>query len=117
MPIGPTIATSCPARRGRFSSVRCLHSSGRMLIQVPDVLSTEQVAHARHLLDSAEWVDGRVTAGRQSATVKDNEQLPETPPVARELGDMVVTAPQGNGLFVSAALPLRVFPPLFNRYH
>src|SRR6185503_6561941 len=87
-----------------------------MLIQVPDVLSAEQVAHARHLLDSADWVDGRVTAGRQSAKVKDNEQLPEGHPVARELGDLIVTALQGNGLFLSAALPLRVFPPLFNRY-
>jgi PKHD-type hydroxylase len=87
-----------------------------MLIQVPDVLSAEQVAHARRLLDAADWVDGRVTAGRQSARVKDNEQLPEGHPVARELGDTIVTALQGHGLFVSAALPLRVFPPLFNRY-
>jgi PKHD-type hydroxylase len=87
-----------------------------MLIQVPDVLSAEQVAHARRLLDAADWVDGRVTAGRQSAKVKDNEQLPEGHPVAQELGDLIVTALQGNGLFVSAALPLRVFPPLFNRY-
>jgi PKHD-type hydroxylase len=87
-----------------------------MLIQVPDVLSADQVAHARRLLESADWVDGRVTAGSQSAKVKANEQLPESHPVARELGEMIVTALQGNGLFVSAALPLRVFPPLFNRY-
>ena len=87
-----------------------------MLIQVPDVLSAGQVAHARHLLDSADWVDGRVTTGRQSAQVKDNEQLPEGHPAARELGDLILSALQSNGLFVSAALPLRVFPPLFNRY-
>ena len=87
-----------------------------MLLQVPDVLTSEQVAHARRLLDSAEWVDGRVTAGRQSARVKDNQQLPEGHPVAQELGDVIITALQGSGLFVSAALPLRVFPPLFNRY-
>ena len=87
-----------------------------MLIQVPDVLSAEQVAHARRRLDSADWVDGRVTAGRQSARVKDNQQLPEGHPVAHELGDLVLAALQSNGLFVSAALPLRVFPPLFNRY-
>ena len=87
-----------------------------MLIQVPDVLSAGQVAHARRLLDSADWVDGRVTAGRQSARVKDNEQLPEGHPAARELGDLILSALQSNGLFVSAALPLRVFPPLFNRY-
>ncbi len=87
-----------------------------MLLQVPDVLNPEQVAHMRRLLDSADWVDGRVTAGRQSAQVKDNEQLPEDHPVAQELGDVIVSALQANPLFVSAALPLRVFPPLFNRY-
>ena len=87
-----------------------------MLLQVPDVLTIEQVAHARRLLDASNWVDGRVTAGQQSAKVKDNQQLPEGHPVAQELGDLILTALQGNGLFVSAALPLRVFPPLFNRY-
>jgi PKHD-type hydroxylase len=87
-----------------------------MLLQVPDLLTREQVAHARHLLDQANWVDGRVTAGIQSAQVKDNEQLPEDHPVARELGDLVLGALQQNALFIAAALPLRVFPPLFNRY-
>ena len=87
-----------------------------MLLQIPDVLSIEQVAHARRLLDAADWVDGRVTAGRQSAQVKDNLQLPEDHPVARELGDMILDALQQSALFASAALPLRVFPPLFNRY-
>ncbi len=87
-----------------------------MLLQIPDVLTAEQVAHARHLLDTANWVDGRVTAGHQSTQVKDNLQLPEDHPVARELGDMILEALQRNALFVSAALPLRVFPPLFNRY-
>jgi PKHD-type hydroxylase len=87
-----------------------------MLLQVPDLLTREQVAHARHLLDNANWVDGRVTAGVQSAQVKDNEQLPEGHPVARELGDLILGALQNNPLFVAAALPLRVFPPLFNRY-
>ena len=87
-----------------------------MLLSVPDVLTLEQVAQARRLLDSAEWVDGRVTAGVQSARVKDNQQLPEGHPVAQQLGDVIITALQGSALFVSAALPLRVFPPLFNRY-
>lgn len=87
-----------------------------MLLEVPGVLAPEQVAHARRRLDAADWVDGRVTAGRQSAKVKDNEQLPEGHPVSRELGEMILAALQGNGLFVSAALPLNVFPPLFNRY-
>lgn len=87
-----------------------------MLLQIPDVLTTRQVAHARRRLDEAEWVDGRVTAGRQSAQVKDNQQLPEDHPVARELGEMIGKSLSANPLFLSAALPLRVFPPLFNRY-
>ena len=59
-----------------------------MLLQIPDVLTTEQVAHARHLLDSSNWIDGRVTAGTQSAQVKRNLQLPQDHPAAHELGDM-----------------------------
>jgi PKHD-type hydroxylase len=87
-----------------------------MLIQIPDVLSAEQVAHARHLLDHAEWVDGKVTAGHQSARAKNNMQLPETSPVSRELGATILGALQRSPLFTTAALPLHVFPPLFNRY-
>ena len=87
-----------------------------MLLQIPDVLSAEQVAHARSRLDAAEWVDGRVTAGHQSVQVKDNQQLPQDHPVAREIGDMIGESLARNPLFLSAALPLRVFPPLFNRY-
>jgi PKHD-type hydroxylase len=87
-----------------------------MLLSVPDVLTAEQVAHARQLLDKAEWVDGRVTAGHQSARAKDNVQIPEGHPLARQLGEMILTALGKNPLFVSAALPLHVFPPLFNRY-
>ncbi len=87
-----------------------------MLLQIPDVLSAAQIAHARARLDAANWVDGRVTAGHQSAQVKDNQQLPEDHPVARELGDMIGESLARNPLFLSAALPLRVFPPLFNRY-
>ena len=87
-----------------------------MLLQIPDVLTREQVVQARQLLDAAEWVDGKVTAGHQSALAKDNMQLPEDHPVARQLGDTILAALQRNPLFISAALPLRVFPPLFNRY-
>ena len=87
-----------------------------MLIQIPDVLGKEQVADARRALDAAEWQDGRVTAGHQSARTKDNQQLPEDHPVARQLGEMILRALQMNPLFIAAALPLRVFPPLFNRY-
>jgi PKHD-type hydroxylase len=87
-----------------------------MLLQIPDVLTREQVEQAKHMLDAAEWVDGRVTAGHQSARAKDNLQLPEDHPTSRQLGDMILGALQRNSLFISAALPLRVFPPLFNRY-
>jgi PKHD-type hydroxylase len=87
-----------------------------MLLQIPDVLTAEEVAKARQVLDRAEWVDGRVTAGHQSARAKDNLQLPEGSPAARELGQAIVAALQRNPLFITAALPLHVFPPLFNRY-
>jgi PKHD-type hydroxylase len=87
-----------------------------MLLHIPEVLTAEQVASARRSLDAAEWVDGRVTAGHQSAKAKHNLQLPDGHPVANELAEMIVAALQQNPLFISAALPLRVFPPLFNRY-
>jgi PKHD-type hydroxylase len=87
-----------------------------MLIQIPEVLTARQVADARGRLDAADWVDGRVTAGPQSAMVKNNQQLPEGHPVGRELGGMIIAALQRSPLFVTAALPLHVFPPLFNRY-
>jgi PKHD-type hydroxylase len=87
-----------------------------MLLHIADVLKTEQVQDARSLLDSAEWIDGRVTAGHQSARTKNNMQIREGSPLAIQLGDMVITALQENALFTTAALPLRVFPPLFNRY-
>jgi PKHD-type hydroxylase len=87
-----------------------------MLIAIPDVLTAEQVVQARTLLDAADWIDGRVTAGPQSARTKDNQQLAEDSPVARQIGDLILGALQRSALFVSAALPLRVFPPMFNRY-
>lgn len=87
-----------------------------MLLSIPDVLTPQQVAEARVILDQAEWVDGRVTAGHQSAMAKDNVQIPEGHPAARQLGDMILAALGKNPLFMSAALPLRVFPPLFNKY-
>src|SRR5262245_32293250 len=87
-----------------------------MILSIPNVLSGEQVSHARSLLDQAAWVDGRVTAGHQSARTKDNLQLDENDPLARQLGDQIVAALQRNPFFISAALPLRVCPPLFNRY-
>jgi PKHD-type hydroxylase len=87
-----------------------------MLIAIPDLLTAEQIVTARDLLAKAEWIDGKVTAGPQSARAKRNMQVAEGSEVAESLGDMILTALQRNPLFVSAALPLRVFPPLFNRY-
>ena len=87
-----------------------------MLLHIPDVLTAEQVADARRKLDSVNWVDGRATAGYQSAQVKRNEQVPEGHPVGEEVGDLILGMLQRNPLFLSAALPLRIFPPLFNRY-
>lgn len=87
-----------------------------MLLHIPDVLTAAQVAQARSQLDAADWADGRITAGHQSAKAKDNAQLPEDSPVARELGAMVLDALSRNSTFFSAALPKRIYPPLFNRY-
>lgn len=87
-----------------------------MLLRVPNVLMPEQVAQARKRLDEAAWVDGRVTAGPQSARAKKNQQLPEDSPEAREIGELILAALQRSPLFMSAAIPLKVFPPLFNRY-
>jgi PKHD-type hydroxylase len=87
-----------------------------MLITIPDILNAGQIAEARKLLAAAEWVDGRVTAGHQSARAKDNLQVPEGHPISRQIGETIVQALGKNLLFLSAALPLHVFPPLFNRY-
>lgn len=87
-----------------------------MLVHVPSVLTEAQVARCRELMAAATWVDGRVTAGHQSAQAKDNLQIPEGSPEAREMGEMIVGALERSPLFITAALPLRVFPPLFNRY-
>lgn len=87
-----------------------------MLLAIPDVLTCDQIAEARRLLDTADWVDGRVTAGHQSSRTKDNLQIPEGHPAATELGEMILAALGRNALFISAALPAKVFPPLFNRY-
>jgi PKHD-type hydroxylase len=87
-----------------------------MLICVPDVLSKVEVADFRAAMDAADWEDGRSTAGAQSAKVKKNEQLPPNSDIARQLGEAVIRALVANPLFVSAAIPKQIFPPLFNRY-
>jgi PKHD-type hydroxylase len=87
-----------------------------VLLPIPEVLTQTQVAEARKILESAEWIDGRVTAGHQSAQAKDNMQVPENSPAARQVGEMILASLGQNPLFITAALPLKVFPPLFNRY-
>jgi len=87
-----------------------------MLICVPDVLSKAEVADFRAAMDAADWEDGRSTAGAQSAMVKKNEQLPPNGELARQLGEAVIKVLVANPLFVSAAIPKQIFPPLFNRY-
>jgi PKHD-type hydroxylase len=87
-----------------------------MLIRIPQVLSAQEVKQCREALETAEWVDGRATAGYLSSRVKDNAQVPEGHAVARRLGEMILNALDKNQLFVAASLPLKVVPPLFNRY-
>lgn len=87
-----------------------------MMLHIPEVLTRQQVAHLRTRLDATTWIDGRATVGSQGAQVKQNRQLPELSPVGRELGEIVLSALIDHPLFVSAALPLRHVPPLFNRY-
>jgi len=87
-----------------------------MLLEVPSLLDADELRRVRARLDAADWIDGRATAGFQSARVKHNLQLAEDHPVARELGDVILGALERNPLFVSAALPRHVFPPLFSRY-
>ena len=87
-----------------------------MLLQIPEVLSAEQILGGRKVLESNDWVDGRITAGHQSAHTKDNQQLPEDNEDAQQLGNTILQALERNPLFMAAALPLKVFPPLFNRY-
>lgn len=87
-----------------------------MLICIPDVLSKADVADFRQKMESATWEDGRSTAGKQSALVKKNEQLPPDGELSRTLGRRVISALTASPRFISAAIPLHIFPPLFNRY-
>jgi PKHD-type hydroxylase len=87
-----------------------------MILHIPSVLTQQHVQAALERLRAAEWVDGKTTAGYQGALVKNNRQVPEGSPLARELGALVLGALERNPLFISAALPNRVYPPMFNRY-
>lgn len=87
-----------------------------MLLHIPAVFDATEVSRIREALGAAQWVDGKATAGYQSALAKHNLQLPEDDPLAREIGEAMLQRLWQNPLFMSAALPLKVFPPLFNRY-
>ncbi|KPL66837.1 Fe(II)-dependent oxygenase [Erythrobacter sp. SG61-1L] len=87
-----------------------------MLLQIPALFSAEEVREIRALLEGAEWVDGRVTAGHRAVSVKDNLQIPLDHPVARQLGERILERLSVTPLFLAAALPLRILPPRFNRY-
>ncbi|MFA5901460.1 MAG: Fe2+-dependent dioxygenase [Hyphomicrobium sp.] len=87
-----------------------------MLVTIPDILKPEELAHIRRVLEGTNWVDGRATAGEQAAKVKLNLQVPVDAPEAQELGQIILRALGNSAKFMSAALPLRVLPPMFNRY-
>lgn len=87
-----------------------------MMIAIPGVLTGRTLDHVRTLVTEAEWVDGNTTSGYQSALAKRNRQLPEDSPAAREAGNIILDALGATPLFIAAALPLKVFPPLFNLY-
>jgi PKHD-type hydroxylase len=87
-----------------------------MMLAVPNLLDTEGVARVRSIIDAGDWVDGNATSGHQSALAKRNMQLAEDGKAAREAGRIVLDALGRTPLFIAAALPLKIFPPLFNRY-
>lgn len=87
-----------------------------MMLQIPGVLSKDEVAGLRAAIDAADWVDGNATSGFQSGLAKRNRQLPEDSAAGRDAGAAIVAALNRNPLFVAGALPATIFPPLFNRY-
>ncbi|EPH9810983.1 Fe2+-dependent dioxygenase [Pseudomonas aeruginosa] len=87
-----------------------------MLLHIPAIFTAEEVSRIRAALEQAEWADGKATAGYQSAKAKHNLQLPQDHPLAREIGEAMLQRLWNHPLFMSAALPLKVFPPLFNCY-
>jgi len=87
-----------------------------MIVTIPDLITPEELAYMRQVLEGTEWVDGRVTAGSQAVKVKNNLQLPIESQAAQELGQIVLRALARSPVFTSAALPLRILPPMFNRY-
>lgn len=87
-----------------------------MMVEIPHVLDAAGLARVRGLIDAAEWIDGNATSGHQSALAKRNMQLPEDSAAAKQAGEVILNALAATPLFIAAALPLKVFPPLFNSY-
>jgi PKHD-type hydroxylase len=87
-----------------------------MMLAIPDFLDAAQLARVREIIDAGHWQDGNATSGHQSALAKKNRQLPEESPQAKDAGRIILEALGKSPLFVAAALPLKIFPPLFNRY-
>ncbi len=87
-----------------------------MLTVIPDLLDAATVERIRSLIRGAQWIDGNVTSGHQSALAKRNMQLPEDAPEAQQAGQVILEALGRSPLFIAAALPLKIFPPLFNSY-
>lgn len=87
-----------------------------MLLHIPNVFTREELAPIRRALSTATWRDGKLTAGLQSVKVKTNLQLAEEDPLAIELGDLIIARLSENPLFMSAALPSKIYPPMFNCY-
>lgn len=87
-----------------------------MLVAIPNLLTPEEVREVRGILEASPWVDGKTTAGQQAAVAKNNLQIPEGSPAAMQAGDIILRALGRHPIFHSAALPLRVLPPMFNRY-
>lgn len=83
---------------------------------IPNILSPEQVRYFREEMSKVDWVNGKVTAGTLSATVKHNHQLSNDHPLTKHLGDIILESLGQHPLFLSAAIPLDIIPPLFNRY-
>lgn len=87
-----------------------------MMLQIPEVLTKAQVAECRAALDAGPWVDGNLTSGFQAALAKSNEQLPQDCEAAKAVGAAIVRALENNPLFIAAALPNTILPPMFSRY-
>jgi PKHD-type hydroxylase len=87
-----------------------------MMLAIPDLLDEEGVARIRGVIDGGEWADGNATSGYQSALAKRNDQLPEESAAAKEAGALLLDALGRSALFIAAALPLKIFPPMFSRY-